>query len=80
MELEFRSVLLEEEKAENPQKNPWSKPRTSNKFNPHETGSTGIESESQRWDWGERLSAAPTMLEFLRASVKAVVFKDVGLG
>ena len=30
-------------KPDNPEKNPWSKARTNNKLNPHETERTGIE-------------------------------------
>ena len=41
-------VFIGGEKPENPEKNPWSKIRTSNKHNPHETPSTGIEPGSQR--------------------------------
>ena len=37
-------------KPEIPEKNPWSKARTNNKLNPHETVSTGIEPGSQRWE------------------------------
>ena len=45
--LEVR-VFVEGGKPENPEKNPRFKPRTSNKLNPHETASTGIEIGSQR--------------------------------
>ena len=41
---------MEGGKPENPEKNPQSKARTNNKLNPHETASTGIELESQRWE------------------------------
>ena len=49
-------VLVEGGKPENPEKNPRSKARTKNKLNPHETLSTEIKPESQRWDWGDPLS------------------------
>ena len=55
-------VLVEREKPENPEKNSRSKVRTNNKLNPLERASTGIKPVSQRWDWGERLSTAPSML------------------
>ena len=55
-------IFVEGGKLENPEKSPRSKERTNNKFNPHETAITGIELESQRWDWGERLSTAPPVL------------------
>ena len=54
-------VFVEGGKPEIPEKNPRSKERT-NKVNPHETTRTGIEPESERWDWGELLSTASTML------------------
>ena len=43
-------VFVEGGKPENPR----SKARTNSELNPHETAGTGIEAESQRWDWGER--------------------------
>ena len=43
-------VFVEGGKPENPEKNPWSKARTKNKLNPHETASTGIELGPQRWE------------------------------
>ena len=55
IELEF----VAGRKRENPEKNPRSKARTNNKFDPHETASTGIKPWSQRRDRGERLSTAP---------------------
>ena len=63
MELEFRGVgFCGGRKTGEHGENPRSKERTNNKFNPHETASTEIEPGSQRWDWGERLSTAPSVL------------------
>ena len=45
-------VFVEGGKPENPEENPESKVRTNNKLNP----------QSQRWDWSEHLSTAPTVL------------------
>ena len=54
IELEFRGVVFcGGRKTREPGENPQSKKRTNNKLNPHETGNTGIEPRSQRWDWGE---------------------------
>ena len=43
-------AFVEGGKPENPAKHPRGKARTSNKLNPHETASTGIEPGSQRWE------------------------------
>ena len=40
-------VFVERGKQENPEKNPRSEARINQKFNPHETASTGIEPGSQ---------------------------------
>ena len=54
-------VFVEGGKTENPEKSPRMRVKTKNKLNPHET-STGIETGLQRWDWGERLSTATSLL------------------
>ena len=56
-----------------PEKNPRSKDRTNNKLNPHETASKGIELGSQRWDWGELLSTAPTVLPHSKSKREVVM-------
>ena len=43
-------VFVEGGNPKNPEKNPLSKVRASNKLNPHETASMGIEPGSQRWE------------------------------
>ena len=42
-------VFVEGVKPESPEKNPRLKARTSNKLNPHEKATSGIEPGSQRW-------------------------------
>ena len=59
-------VFLEGGKPEIPEKNPWSKARTNNKLNPHETASKGIEPGSQRWEasaYPLRQSWSPTCVK-----------------
>ena len=56
IELEFKSVDFCGKKTFGAGRVPRRKPK------PHETATTGIEPESQRWDWGELLSSAPPIL------------------
>ena len=60
-------VLVEGGKLENPEENPWSKVRTNNKLNPHETTSMGIEPGSKVG--GECLSTSKSVLPVMFPSI-----------